>query len=202
MVFPVRYVAGKRIVDTFARELSELGMSISCNQPPQPGTIIGIQLFLPNSTTPCAATGVVVEQRGESDVASEERNEYGGCSFWADFTGITRRSDAIIAALLQAGQRASRRPAVSFKVSCRIGDRLVYELAENVSVGGVFVRFKAPPVVETIVEAQLELPDGKPPAKVWGRVAHASPRGFGLQFFDGDEGFRVRVEALVLKLCR
>ena len=194
MVFPVRFVAGKRLVDTFARELSERGVALSSAAPPVSGTIIGMQLFLPSAPAPCAATGLVVG-------AESERGPAGERSFWTEFTGLTRGSDAVIAALLTAGQRGSRRPAVDFKVSCRIGDKLIYESAENVSRGGVFVRARTPPPLETIVEAHLELPDGMPPAAVRARVAHATPRGFGLQFLDGDLAFRARVQSLVTRLC-
>jgi hypothetical protein len=195
LVFPVRYVAGKRLVDTFACALGERGVLLACDEPAPPaGTIIGMQLSLPGGAV-CAATGLVVDPAPPGAGGSELR------SFWAEFTGITGGSDSVVAALLAAGQRASRRPAVSFKVSCRVGERLVYESARNVSLGGVFVGARASPEVNAVIEAQLELPDGKPPVRVRGRVAHASPQGFGLQFLDGEEGFRGRVGALVARLC-
>lgn len=207
MVFPVRYIAGKRLLeDTFARELGESGVRLACTEPPPPpGTIIGMQLFLPGGVT-CAATGVVVEESGpDATPAETSRWARDGAperrSFWAEFTGVTGGSDAIVAALLGTGQRSSRRPAVSFKVSCRVGERLVYESALNVSPGGVFVRARSSPAVDAIIDAHLELPDGRPPVQVRGRVAHASPHGFGLQFVDGEPGFRGRVEALVARLC-
>ncbi len=195
MVFPVRYIADKRLVNTFACALGERGVMLACDEPAPPaGTIIGMQLSLPGGAV-CAATGIVAEPAPVDAGGPELR------SFWAEFTGMTGGSDSVVAALLAAGQRASRRPAVSFKVSCRFGERLVYESARNVSVGGVFVGARSAPAVDTVIEAQLELPDGKPPVKVRGRVAHASPQGFGLQFLDGEDGFRGRVEALVARLC-
>lgn len=191
MVFPVRYVAGGRLLETLSSELGDLGVSLLAATPPAPGTIIGMQLFLPGGTAPCAATGLVIQAR-----------EHGGVrSFWAEFTGLTRGADEIIAALLHAGQRTSRRPAVNFKVSCRVGERMIYETVENVGTGGIFVRARAPAPVDSVIDAHLEIPDGKPPAKVRARVAHASLRGFGLQFLEGEDGFRERVESLVGKLC-
>lgn len=190
IVFPVRYVAGKQVVASFSRELGEDGVSVLAEVAPAPGTIIGMQLYLPGAQ-PCAVTGLVGDERLDGALRS----------FWAQFTGQTRGSSAIIAALLGAGQRSSRRPAVNFKVACRIGERLLYETVENVSLGGVFVRAPVQPALDQVIEAHLELPDGKPPARVHARVAHASQRGFGLQFLDGDAGFRGRVEALVSRLC-
>lgn len=191
MVFPVRYVAGGSLVETLSSELGDRGVSLLAAAPPAPGTIIGMQLFLPGETSPCAATGVVIQTRDDGGVRS----------FWAEFTGLTRDGDQVIAAMLYSGQRTSRRPAVDFKVSCRLGERLVYETVENVGTGGIFVRARAPAPVDSVIEAHLELPDGKPPAKVRARVAHASPRGFGLQFLEAEDGFRERVESLVGKLC-
>ena len=190
LVFPVRYVAGKRLEDTFARELSETGISVLSGNSPRAGTIIGLQLFLPGGAAPCAVTGVVGAERVDGELRS----------FWAEFTGLTIGSNAVIGELLNAAQRSSRRPAVNFKVTCRVGEAVVYELAENISAGGVFVRARVKPPIDAVIEAHLELPDGKPPVKVHGRVAHASQRGFGLQFLAGEQGFRERVGELVARL--
>lgn len=241
MTFPVRYVADKRRVDTFARELSEHGVLLSCSQAPAAGTIIGMQLFLPSGIAPCAATGVVMAgpsaagvlatgpgpsgglatgpgaaggfgadpaapgvlaaDAGPAGADAANRSSPGTRTFWAEFSGLTRSSEAVISALLHAGQRASRRAVVTFGVSCRIGERQFDGSTQNLGLGGVFVRASTQPEPDTIVEARLELPDGKAPAVVRGRVAHASPRGFGLQFLDGEEGFRPRIDALVAVLC-
>ncbi len=190
MAFPVRYIACKRLNDTYARELGERGVRLACTEPPPTGTIIGMQLFLPGGLT-CAATGVVAEEPGGANRGPGLR------SFWAEFTGVTGDSEAVVAALLANVQRSSRRPAVNFKLSCRTGESLLYESVENISLGGVFVRAQSSPAVDVILDAHLELPDDGPPVEIRGRVAHASRKGFGLQFLDGEPGFRGRVETLV-----
>ena len=84
--------------------------------------------------------------------------------------------------------------------------------SENISRGGVFVATRNPPPLRAIVELQLELPDGGPPARTRAEVvqratveeARASGRiaGAGLQFIDSDSEFRRRLDACIETLLK
>lgn len=186
VVFPVRFVNSGKLVETLSRELSQTGVNICASRPPPPGTIIGLHLHLPGEGRPMPATAVV----------SEERCHEGLRSFWAEFCDLPFIDREKIHAVLGPDQRSSPRPRTRFQL-LRGG---LAESVDNVSTGGVFVVSSNAPSAGTIVDALLALPDGKPPAAVKGRVAHTSPRGFGLQFIGGGPGYRERVGDLVAML--
>jgi uncharacterized protein (TIGR02266 family) len=84
--------------------------------------------------------------------------------------------------------------------------------SENISQGGVFVATPAPPPLREVIELQLDLPDGEPPARTQAEVvqritveeARASGRvaGAGLQFIGSDDDFRRRLDACIEKLVK
>src|SRR5579859_2007530 len=192
-VFPVRYVSEGVAVQTTSRELSALGIAVRSLAPPQVGARVSMALYLPNTSVPEVAIGRV------SSARSGEPAESG---FWADFIVVDPQARMRISHLLSESDlrdkqhRTYQRHAVTLSVRFRSASDFVQEHAINLSRGGIFVRSDDPPAVDTVVEVELQLPDGGQPISSAGLVVHRQApgtgkvAGVGVQFVDARDTFR------------
>ncbi|HYZ89051.1 MAG TPA: TIGR02266 family protein, partial [Myxococcales bacterium] len=102
------------------------------------------------------------------------------------------------------------RYAARFAVRFGTVDEFKREYATNISAGGLFIRTEAPPEMSSVIDVVLELPGGDPvegKALVVHRVsAEDAARlevepGAGVQFVEGDDKFRERIDRFVAELA-
>jgi len=201
-VFPVRYVSEGVAVQTTSRELSALGIAVRSLAPPQVGARVSMAMYLPNTAVPEVAVGRVSRSRASSPAES---------GFWADFIVVDPQARMRIAHLIsdhdEDGQsRTFPRFAVKLSVRFRTAREFVAEHATNLSRGGIFVRTDDPPQLDSLVEVEVQLPGETRPVVTSGVVVHrqaAAPgkiAGAGVQFVDGSESFRERIDGYMDKL--
>jgi uncharacterized protein (TIGR02266 family) len=136
--------------------------------------------------------------------------------FWADFLVVDPQARMRISTLLsdkdeqqdRNQQRAYARVPVQLEVRFRSARDFVLEHATNLSRGGIFIRSDDPPPMDSAVEVQIVLPDGGAPAITAGVVVHRqlpSPgkvAGVGIQFADGTDQFRERIDRYMDSLLK
>ncbi len=93
-----------------------------------------------------------------------------------------------------------------FGVQYRIGDRLVFDFAQNISQGGLFIATETALPVSTAISLEFCLPESQEPIVVSGRVVWTvnggpeQPSGMGIEFENLDDSGRHRIRQLMRKL--
>lgn len=204
-VFPVRYVSEGVAVQTTSRELSPLGIAVRSLAPPHVGARVSMALYLPNAALPEVAIARVARSRAGSP---------GESGFWADFLVVDPQARMRISHLLaeqdqnEGQHRAYQRIPVRLGVRFRSESEFVAEHALNLSRGGIFIQTDDPPPIDTAVEVELQLPDASPPVTTSGIVVHrqlpggSKPAGAGVQFVDGNDTFRERIDEYMDSLLK
>jgi type IV pilus assembly protein PilZ len=204
-VFPVRYVSEGVAVQTTSRELSALGIAVRSLAPPQVGARVSMALYLPNTSVPEVAIGRVARAKAESP---------GDAGFWADFIVVDPQARMRISHLLSdrdqsdSNQRGFPRHPVTLQVRFRRAQDFVLEHASNISRGGIFIQTDDPPPLDTAVQVELNLPDDPAPVTTNGIVVHrqlavaGKMPGVGVQFIDGSDGFRERIDRYMDSLAK
>lgn len=205
LVFPVRYVSEGVAVQTTSRELSALGISVRSLAPPQVGARVSLALYLPNASIPEVAIGRVSKARAGSP---------GESGFWADFIVVDPQARMRIAHMLSDQDLRSKqhrtygRYPVKLSVRFRTSTEFVQEHALNLSRGGIFIRSDDPPQVDSVVDVELQLPDGGAPVMSAGIVVHRQApatskiAGAGVQFVDASDAFRERIDRYMDSLLK
>jgi uncharacterized protein (TIGR02266 family) len=162
-------------------------------------------LYLPNAALPEVAIARVARSRAGSP---------GESGFWADFLVVDPQARMRISHLLaeqdqnEGQHRAYQRIPVRLSVRFRTESEFVQEHALNLSRGGIFIRSDDPPPIDSAVEVELQLPDASPPVTTAGIVVHrqlpggAKPAGAGVQFVDGNDTFRERIDEYMDSLLK
>jgi type IV pilus assembly protein PilZ len=196
-VFPVRYVSEGVAVQTTSRELSALGIAVRSLAPPQVGARVSMALYLPHTSVPEVAIGRVARAKASTP---------GDAGFWADFIVVDPQARMRISHLLsdrdqdEGNQRGFPRHPVTLNVRFRSARDFVLEHASNISRGGIFIQTDDPPPMDTVVQVELNLPDDPAPVMTNGVVVHRQMAvggkmpGVGVQFVDGSDGFRERID--------
>ena len=218
IVFPVRFAAhGGMAVQTTSLEMTDSGVRVlSPFHRPQPDELLTLQLYLPDAQPPAGAIG---RMRGRNEAAD---------SFWLDVVDAVRGVGARVEALASlVGARLNRptqqqegysphralpRYPVSLGVSIEAAKRLITANACNMSASGLFVRTGEEVEVGSVVSLWLELPDRDKPVAAQAKVVHStaggrsampwSEPGLGLQFIDGDDAFRARIDRHLARLAK
>jgi uncharacterized protein (TIGR02266 family) len=220
IVFPVRFAPHHGApVQTTSGELTDSRMLLMCAQRRPPSAVpVALHLYLPDSFPPAAAMGRV----GAGAVKPQSDG------FWIDLVdavrGVAERIEALMS--LQAPRlnrsspdgngtsphRAAPRYPTSMAVTIGAGGSLIAASARNISTSGMYVQTEAEVPVGTLVRMRLTLPDGDAPvavqAKVIHRVGAGQPQmpwvepGIGLQFVEGDDAFRTRLDRQLKRLKR
>jgi Tfp pilus assembly protein PilZ len=216
IVFPVRFAARHgAAVQTTSGEMTGSRMLLMCSgRRPPSAAPVALQLYLPDSFPPGAAMGRVDAAAGKNE------------GFWVDLVDAVRGVAARIEALLSlyaprlnrcrpdgAGSsphRAAPRYPTSLPVIIGAGPKLIYASARNISASGLYVQTDAEVPVGSVVGVRLALADGGSPLGVQARVIHRvtggqapSPwvePGIGLQFVEGDDAFRARLDRQLERL--
>ena len=216
LVFPIRFAADDRAVQTTTRELSDRGVLVRCLEPPALGTALDIRLYLPGAKQAVQLAGVV-----------REHSKDGEPGFWADFVDAGQAQLTQIGDVLARRERASAAvpigvialhpqadPRRSFpRFNARFAVRFatvqdfVLEYAANISAGGVFVQTDNPPPLKSVVQVEMELPGGGAAVPARGMVVHRVTKqeaqargtlaGVGVQFMDANDSFRQRIDAAI-----
>lgn len=210
IVFPVRFAACRgQGVQTTSMEITDSGVLVMCGRRPS-DDLVTVQLYLPDSRSPAGAIGKVCGPRD------------GG--LWLELVdtvrGVSERVQALVswaaARLNQPAAKAERSPhrampryPTSMPVALESAGRLIAAKALNVSASGLFVYTCAPIDVGTVVGVRLGLPDRDRPVSVQAKVVHQSGAdathwtepGLGLQFVDGDDTFRARIDRHLARLA-
>ena len=197
-VFPVRYVSEGVAVQTTSRDLSALGIAVRSLTPPHVGARVSMALYLPNTTVPEVAIGRVA--RAEAGAPRDS-------GFWADFIVVDPQARMRISHLLsdrdqgaEGNQRGFPRHQVTLAVRFRSARDFVLEHASNISRGGIFIQTDDPPPMDATVQVELQLPGDPTPVMTNGIVVHrqlavaGKTPGVGVQFIDGSDGFRERID--------
>ena len=205
-VFPVRYVSEGVAVQSTSRELSPLGIAVRSLAPPQVGARVSMALYLPNTSVPEVAIG---------RVAKAKSGAAGDAGFWADFIVVDPQARMRISHLLSdrdqsesANHRGFPRHQVILEVRFRTARDFVLEHASNISRGGIFIQTDDPPPLETAVQVEIQLPDEPAPVTTNGVVVHRQLAvggkipGVGVQFVDGSDGFRERIDRYMDSLLK
>jgi uncharacterized protein (TIGR02266 family) len=200
IVVPVRYAAHDRMAQTTSRELTDSSMLVACERRPRPKEMVALRLYLPDSHPPAMVTAKVREEAGEG--------------FWIDFVdaifGVAERIQTLVS---RCASRKSTEPPSAHRIMARFpaaipvsieGDgKLFAAKALNVSSSGVFVGSTQLLDPGSLVAMKMLIGGGDDPVAVQARVVHAvqqglghswSKPGFGLQFIDGDDSFRARID--------
>jgi uncharacterized protein (TIGR02266 family) len=218
IVFPVRFATRNVAVQTTTRGLDAKGVLIRCLESPSVGTPVQVKLYLPGSRDGVQVEAVVRETApADSEpgfwaeftgLRDEERSQI--------VEAVARRQRAADAvpigavAVQPSGEdprRAFPRYPASFPVRFATVQDFVLEYAANISAGGVFVHTQDPPPLKTVVRIQMELPGTGEPVPARGMIVHrVTPQeaqqrgtlpGMGVQFLDGDDQFRDRINAAI-----
>ena len=203
---PVRFAVGTQVVQATTGALSVECAFVRCLVPPRPGERIAMRLYLPD--------GAPVRLRAKVRARTGRES---GMGFWADFEpdrSARGRIAQALGLLPQAARpidrRATARYAARFAVRFGTVDEFKREYATNISAGGLFIRTEAPPEMSSVIDVVLELPGGDPvegKALVVHRVsAEDAARlevepGAGVQFVEGDDKFRERIDRFVAELA-
>jgi uncharacterized protein (TIGR02266 family) len=216
IVFPVRFAAHHgAAVQTTSGEMTDSRMLLMCPQRRPPSAApVALQLYLPDSFPPAAAMGRVEAAPGKGE------------GFWVGLVdavrGVAERIEALMSLYaprvnrsLPDGRgtsphRAAPRFPTSMAVTIRAGSGLIAACARNISASGLYVQTKAEVPLGSVVGVRLALPDGESPVGVQARVIHRVERaqsplpwiepGIGLQFVEGDDAFRARLDRQLKRL--
>jgi hypothetical protein len=218
IVFPVRFAEHHgAAVQTTSREMTDKGMMLMCPQRrPPSAALVALQLHLPDSLPPAAAMGRVRE------TASKQQPD----GFWLDIVdavrGVAQRFEALMqlyaprvnrtatGAAEGSPHRSAPRYPTSMPVLIDNHGKLLATEARNISTSGMYVHTPAEVAVGSLIGLRLAVPDGEPPVQVHARIIHRlapgegqtpwSEPGLGLQFVEGDDAFRRRLDAHVERL--
>jgi uncharacterized protein (TIGR02266 family) len=205
-VVPVRFAVGTQVVQATTGVLGVECAFVRCLVPPRPGERISMRLYLPDGA-PLRLSAKVRARTGRES----------GMGFWADFESDRSARGRIAQALGLVAQtarpidrRATARYAARFAVRFGTVDEFKREYATNISAGGLFMRTEAPPDMSSVIDVVLELPGGDPvegKALVVHRISaedaarlNVEP-GAGVQFVEGDDKFRERIDRFVAELA-
>ena len=217
IVFPVRFAAHHgAAVQTTSAEMTDSGMLLMCPRRPPSAAPVALHLYLPDSFPPAAAMGRV------GGAAVKPRSD----GFWVDLVdavrGVAQRIEALMSlhaprlnrcAPDGAGtspHRAAPRYPTSMPATIGVWGGLITACARNISASGLYVQTGAEVALGSVVTMRLALPDGDAPvgvqAKVIHRVTAGQPQmpwvepGIGLQFVEGDDAFRSRLDRQLQRL--
>ena len=204
-VIPVRFTVGDQVLQATTGALGIDCAYVRCLVPPRPGERIDLRLYLSDERP----VEVKAKVRGRTGRES-------AMGFWADFVAekmdrsrIARAVGVVEQPARPQDRRATPRYAARFAVRFGTVDEFRREYATNISAGGLFIRTEQPPEMDAVVDVSLELPGGQPvegKAVVVHRVTpeEAAQRkvdpGVGVQFVQGDDRFRERVDQFVATL--
>ena len=217
IVFPVRFATRSAAVQTTTRELGKDGVGVRCLEPPPAGAIIALKLYLPGVAEAVETEGVVREVTTVGDAGFwAEFSSMAPAKRALVAEAVARRLRAAEAKPIGAiavrprvddPQRAFPRHSARFAVRFATVQDFVLEYAANISAGGVFVQTDNPPPLKTVVRVEMELPGGGPLVPARALVVHrvtpeeAKARGvipgMGVQFLDGDDAFRERIDRAI-----
>jgi len=213
IVVPVRFSGGGLTMQTTTGRISGEGVFVRCPLSPKQGVQMTLQLLLPGERLPLQISGTLAEVVGG-----------GTPGFWVRLDPLDDYARARLNALLirsrtvqppphlpmehgaepPGSRRSFPRLTTRLNVSWSSAGDFLTAWSENISRGGVFVATQNPPPLRAVVELQLELPDGGPPARTSAEVvqrataeeARATGRiaGAGLQFIGSDDEFRRRLD--------
>jgi uncharacterized protein (TIGR02266 family) len=216
LVFPVRFAEHHgSAVQTTSGEVNDRGMMLMCPQRrPPSAALVALRLHLPDAQPPAAAMGRVAAPRPHSD------------GFWLDIVdgvrGVAQRFEALLQLYATrinrekagAGQTSPHRAAPRYPTCMPVlldhRGKVLPTHARNISESGLYLRTRADVTVGALVTLRLGVPDGEPPVDVRAKIIHrvapgegetpwAEP-GVGLQFVEGDDEFRRRLDAHVARL--
>jgi uncharacterized protein (TIGR02266 family) len=204
-VVPVRFAVGTQVLQATTGALGVDCAFVRCLVPPRPGERISMRLYLAGDQT-VEVTATVRPRTGKET----------GMGFWVDFAKdiavqarIARALGLVEQAARPMDRRATPRYAARFAVRFGSVDEFRREYATNISAGGLFLRTDEPPQMEAVVTVVLELPGG-PPVEAKAVVVHRVTReeansrkvdaGAGVQFVQGDDAFRQRIDQFVASL--
>jgi uncharacterized protein (TIGR02266 family) len=205
-VVPVRFTVGSQVLQSTTGALGVDCAYVRCLVPPRPGEQLSMRFYLADER-PVEVTARVRGRTGQESAMG----------FWADFIADKMDRPRIARAIGMADQptrpqdrRATPRYAARFAVRFGTVDEFRHEYATNISAGGLFIRTEQPPDMDSVVDVTLELPGGQPvegKAVVVHRVTpqEAAQRkvdpGIGVQFVQGDDRFRERIDQFVATLA-
>jgi uncharacterized protein (TIGR02266 family) len=214
IVVPVRFSGGGVTMQSTTSRMGPEGVFVRGLVSPRVGVEITLLLSLPGERVPLQLAGTVAEVVPSGTAGKE-------AGFWVRFkaleAGLRRNLDSLLArrrAVQPTSQPVERRtfaraPA-RFSIRWSSKREFLAAYAENISRGGVFMATENPPPLREVIELQLDLPDGEPPARTQAEVvqrttveeARASGRvaGAGMQFIGADDEFRRRLDACIAKL--
>ncbi|TMA29034.1 MAG: TIGR02266 family protein [Deltaproteobacteria bacterium] len=217
IVVPVRFSGGGLALQSTTSRMSAEAAFVRSIVSPKEGVQMTVVLFLPGERLPLQLAGRVTEIVPIGSPGKE-------AGFWVAFASLPAEASKRLEDFLikrrgahptpQAPieRRSFGRAPARLKVSWRSARDFLQAWSQNISRGGVFVATNDPPPLREVVELQLELPDGEPPARTKAEVvqrttpeeARASGRaaGAGLQFIGGDDEFRRRLDACLEKLLK
>jgi uncharacterized protein (TIGR02266 family) len=189
------------MAQTTSREMTDSSMLVACERRPRLKELIAMRLYLPDAHPPAQVTAKVREETVDG--------------FWIDFVdaifGVAGRIQSLVSRC--ASRKANEPPSVhrimtrfpsDIPVSIEGAGKLFAARALNVSASGVFVGSKQLLDAGSIVAMKMLAAGGDDPIAVQAKVVHVveqGPRhapwsepGFGLQFIDGDDSFRARID--------
>ena len=204
-VIPVRFTVGDQVLQATTGALGIDCAYVRCLVPPRPGERIDLRLYI-SDERPVEVTAKVRARTGRESAMG----------FWADFvpekmdrSRIARAVGLVDQPARPQDRRATPRYEARFAVRFGTVDEFRREYATNISAGGLFIRTEQPPEMDAVVDVTLELPGGQPvqgKAVVVHRVTpeEAAQRkvdpGVGVQFVEGNDHFRERVDQFVATL--
>jgi uncharacterized protein (TIGR02266 family) len=189
------------MAQTTSREMTDSSMLVACGRRPQLKELIALRLYLPDSHPPARVTAKVREETGDG--------------FWIDFVdAIFGVADRIQSVVKRCASRKSTEPPSAHRIMTRYPAAIPVSIDSdgkffagrvvNLSSSGVFVGSKQLLDPGSLVSMKMLVAGGDDPIAVQAKVVHVvqeGPRhapwtepGFGLQFIDGDDSFRSRID--------
>ena len=222
LVLPVRFTAQGEAVQTTTRELDLTGAFIRCVDAPPVGSEVLLELQLPGDEP--ALIGARVESRstdpGDAGFFGRFLEPDGAFTFRVRQALSGKKPSPASLASVNSGSDAGI--GRNRRTNTRYLDKLVVKLggrgmvpgvfALDLSSTGLFVLMPNPPEVDSVMQLELEFPDGKPAAEVLGLVVRritppegakiGKVPGAGLVFVGGGDEFRKRYDAYLKTLMK
>ncbi|HUJ26671.1 MAG TPA: PilZ domain-containing protein [Myxococcales bacterium] len=200
LVVPVRMATHDRVIQTTSRELTDSSVKLATQQRPRALELMAVRLYLPDAQLPAGVMGRVRPEQPEQG------------ELWLDLLDTAGSTGERIRALSSrlGPHRAGVRYPVSVAASIERGGERIAARATDVSSGGAFLRCESDLEPGALLTMQLLMSDHDDPLEVGARVVHrirAGERqapwtepGVGVQFIDGDDEFRARIDRFLRKL--
>jgi len=195
LVLPVRYAAGRGVVQTSSTAVSPRAIHIRSVRPPGLGGQVELTLYFPETREQLTRAAAVSWVTAGSNQG-----------FWAEFSddlGRERMAALITTRHRLNGDRGCPRFPTHLEATVHQRGRGASPAQiANISRSGAFIKMDQTPAYGSVVDLDLELPGRPLPDSVDAAVVHVSPGvGVGVQFIGASDMFGAHLDEYLARLA-